>query len=172
MVTFVQPVDGQPYDADDFIPVLLAVEGHEDRIVALEQTGRIATTTFSTDLVSSGATEVVGYSQSVTLVSGRVYRVWVKALMNGGTAGNVGEVRVRYATGTLSTSSTLADRAQYPHAAAGSPGRGTLTFFAEFTAPSSGAFNIGIGVATVVGSTNETIVSSSTATVISVDDVT
>ena len=165
-------IDGNPLDADlDWNPMATKVNDHDARLLAVEKLGRITGDTFSTDLVSSGSTEVVGYSQKVNLVSGGLYRVWFKGLMNAGATGNVGMVRIRYDTAALSVSSSLADQAQLPHVASGTFGRETLFFAAEFTAPSSAEYNIGVGVLTASGTGNETIVSSTTSTKIWVDRI-
>lgn len=135
--------------------------------------GEIASTTFSTDLVSSGLTEVVGYSQSVSVVTGRKYRVLVNAMLNAGAAGNIAGLRVRFATGAVTNTSTLAGQPQkITQSAAGSAGRQSYAFFAEFTAPSTGALNVALGVATVSGTGNTTVVGAAdTPSVISIDCV-
>ena len=166
-----QVVDGLPLPALVYNNLSAAVDGHETRVLELEGLGRVDGDTFSTDLVSSGSTEVVGYSQPVALVSGGLYRVWFKGLMNAAASGNIGMIRVRYGTGTLSASSTLADQAQLPHVAAGSVGRETLFFAAEFVAPTTDTYNIGVGVLTASGTGNETVVGSAVATKIWVDRV-
>ena len=76
-----QVVDGLPLPALVYNNLSAAVDGHETRVLELEGLGRVDGDTFSTDLVSSGSTEVVGYSQPVALVSGGLYRVWFKGLL-------------------------------------------------------------------------------------------
>jgi len=135
-------------------------------------TRRIQQTTFNTDLVSSGGTEVVGYSQAVALVSGGRYRVHFKGYMNGGTASNIGGVRVRFDTGTVTNTSTLAgSTGTINHASSGGAGRGTCAFFAEFVAPSTATYNIAVGVLTFSGTGNETILSTSIVAEVTVDYV-
>jgi hypothetical protein len=133
---------------------------------------RAAGSTFSTDLASSGVSEVVGYSQAVALTSGARYRVYFKGFMNAGAAATIGEVVVRYSTAALSTSSTLAGTpAMIYHATASTSGRGTLFFFSEFVAPSTNTFNIGVGVLVYNGTGPETILGSAFATEITIDQV-
>jgi hypothetical protein len=131
---------------------------------------RAAGSTFSTDLVSSTTTEVVGYSQAVALTNGARYRVWFKGLMNG-TAGNGSEVRIRYDTAAVTTASTLAGKGDFAFATTGTGGRGTLFFFSEFVAPSTNTFNIAVGVATLVNANNTTILGTIIATEVTIDQV-
>lgn len=133
---------------------------------------RLKQSTFSTDLVSSGTTEVVGYSQAASLVAGRRYRVNFKGYMNGGAANNIAAVRIRFATGTVTTASTQAGtNGTLNHATSGSTGRGTCAFFAEFTAPTTAVYNIAVGVTTFVGTSNETVLGSVISTEVTIDDV-
>lgn len=134
---------------------------------------RVKQTTFSTDLVSSGLTEVVGYSQTANLVVGRRYRVYFKGYMNGGAANNTGGVRIRFDTAAVTTASTAAGTiGTLNHASLGSTGRGSLSFFAEFVAPTTATYNIAVGVVTFVGTaTNETILGTLVVSEVTIDDV-
>lgn len=134
--------------------------------------GEIASASFNTDLVSSTTTEVVGYSQAIPIISGRRYRVYVEAMVNAATAGNLAGLRVRTSTGTVINTSTLLGNAQkFYSAQAGGAGRTSFRFAAEFTAGATTTTNIALGVLTLAGTGNTTIVGSDTPTIITVDQI-
>src|SRR5882757_10629382 len=83
-----------------------AVENVMAAILNQQLVYRLQTTSFATDLSSSGATEVVGYSQSVPLTNGKRYRVTVRAFCSAATAGNTAELRVRYDTALVNDTAT------------------------------------------------------------------
>jgi len=133
---------------------------------------RVQATSFGTDLVSAGATEVVGYSQAVALTNGKRYRVTVRAFCSAATAGNTAELRVRYDTAAVTNTSTLADVGiRVVHSAAGGPGQFSEHFWVEFVAPSTATYNIAVGVATNSGTGNETIFGTAKATLITIEGV-
>lgn len=131
---------------------------------------RLLSGSFSTDLASGAAgAEAVGYSQSAALVSGQRYKVAVILLLNIGAAGVAG-VRVRFSTGTVTTSSTTAEppSMQVPLATTGTAGRATCDFEFEITAPTTATYNIAVGLLTTSGSGQLTAVGTTTVSIVRV----
>jgi len=132
--------------------------------------GRIVSSTFATDLTSAGLTEVVGYSQSVSLVSGRRYRVFFNAYMNGGVTAGQGRVQLRYDASTLTITST-AIGSVFGTITVSTSNAFSVFFFREFVASGTGSFNVGVGVRTASGAGNTVISGTVIPAEITIDDV-
>jgi hypothetical protein len=133
---------------------------------------RVAGSSFASDLTSTGATEVMGYSQSAALTNGSRYRVWVKAYFSPGGANGQAVARVRYDTAAVTNASTKAG-ADYIvlMGALSAAGRTSGFFMCEFVAPSTNTFNIAVGIATFSGGGNTLINGASIPTEITIDQV-
>lgn len=145
--------------------------GHNGTLFAPVGARRVAGTTFATDLTSSGSTETVGYSQSINAVNGHRYRVWFNGYVLGGATAGQGAIRLRQGTGSPSTSWTqIGDTFRSICVSTSNPS--SFFFFREFVAASTGALNVGVGVATATGSGNTAVNGTTIATEITIDDVT
>lgn len=123
------------------------------------------------DVTSSGTTEVVGYSHSVALVSGRRYRVTFQGYILGGANAGTQRIQLRYDAAALTITSTAIGTPFGDIAVSTSNGH-SVFFWREFVASGSGAFNLGAGVRTGAGGGNAIIQGSTIATEIDVDAVT
>lgn len=163
--------------AEGMVSWLQDVDRHEKYTGAawVPLTGRLkpnsGSTSFASDLNSTGASEAVGYSAPYSLVSGRTYRVWVKLYASISVAG-IGQAVVRYSTAALSTASTAAGTVQIRMDVAGGSGQQHAFGWVEFTAPSTATYNLGLGVRSSLGGGNFSALGTSDPTSIRVEDIT
>jgi hypothetical protein len=129
--------------------------------------GRVGFNEDVSNIASTNITEAVGHSHGYTLVSGRRYRVSASVIMNAGADGVNCVLNVRFATGTVTSASTLIKSAQSGALTVGTVGRATVTTFGEFVSGTTGTVNIALGVRAQSGASDATIISSTVA----VDDV-
>lgn len=132
--------------------------------------GRVTAVSYNTDVASSLATEVMGYQTALSVIANKTYRVYVNCEVNG-AANSRNTLTLRTDTSTVTNTSTLIGSKQsVTIVISGSAGRQSYTWFAEFTATTTGSLNIAVGVGGVAGG-NCTLVGSEFPTQISVDAV-
>jgi hypothetical protein len=121
----------------------------------------LAYTATASDLSSTGATEVMGYSQSVSLISGKKYRVTVKGIVSPGAANGQAVIRVRYDTAAVSNTSTKAGQDTVVLLGAlSAAGRTGMFGTFEFNSPTTATYNVAVGVATFSGAGNSSLLGS------------
>ena len=118
-----------------------------------------ASSSFTSSVTSSGATEVVGTGSgltlaSVSLIANRWYSVeWTGRLSATAAAGAL-VARIRTSTGTVTTSSSMVAAAQVQATALGGAAAFDLTVRGLFFPASTGAWNFALTVAQATGASN------------------
>jgi hypothetical protein len=144
--------------------------GDGTQFVPVTSPQEIAFTSTGSDLASSTTTEVMGYSQAVNIISGKKYRVSVHGIVSPGAAAGQAVVRVRYDTAAVTAASTKAGQDHVVLLGAlSAAGRVSMFSTFEFTAPTTGAYNIAVGIATFSGGGNSTLLGSLIPTEVTVD---
>lgn len=135
---------------------------------------RAGTTSFNTNLASSGTTEVVGYSQAVPVTAGRRYKVTVRAYVGVGSNGDGVVTCVRYNTAAVTNTSTKAGQDFVCRVAGNGAGNAVSAEYSrEFVAASTTTLNVAIGVRTASGGggLNSTIFSGTIPCEVAIEDV-
>ena len=122
----------------------------------------LATTSGTSSVTSTGATEVVGTGAgialaSVSLSTQRSYAVeWTGRISTSGTGGAT-VARIRISTGTVTNASTMVAAAQVQTTAAGGGGAFDVTFRGLFQPASTGTWNLAVTAAQASGTGNASV---------------